>query len=154
MSDWEYHWWYLMSRYKTTVFGLRVCEGGIDWAEISLVVENEVTRTPEMLRRYKRCDFDSVAILFVFPTRAKHTERLHRHRWKVKKSSLPDMEWGICLHQILIAYAAIKLWRSTRDEVTTRWLNLSVEHSCLGLHLQVSLWSLGRCFFIPSLYPP
>ena len=34
-------------------------------------------------------DFDSEAILPGYPRYAEHTERLHRHQWKVKNSSLP-----------------------------------------------------------------
>ena len=34
-------------------------------------------------------DFDSNAILLGYPRYAEHTERLHRHHWKVKNSSLP-----------------------------------------------------------------
>ena len=34
-------------------------------------------------------DFDSDAILLGYPRYAEHTERLHRHHWKVKNSSLP-----------------------------------------------------------------
>ena len=34
-------------------------------------------------------DFDSVAILLGYPRYAEHTERLHRHHWKVKNSTLP-----------------------------------------------------------------
>ena len=34
-------------------------------------------------------DFDLDAILLGYPRYAEHTERLHRHHWKVKNSSLP-----------------------------------------------------------------
>ena len=34
-------------------------------------------------------DFDLDAILLGYPRCAEHTERLHRHHWKVKNSSLP-----------------------------------------------------------------
>ena len=34
-------------------------------------------------------DFDSNAILLGYPRYAEHTERLHRHHWNVKISSLP-----------------------------------------------------------------
>ena len=33
-------------------------------------------------------DFDSDAILLGYPTYAEHTERSHRHHWKLKNSSL------------------------------------------------------------------
>ena len=36
-------------------------------------------------------DFDSDAILLGYPRYAEHTERLHRHHWKVKNSSVPAM---------------------------------------------------------------
>ena len=36
-------------------------------------------------------DFDSDAILLGYPRYAEHTERLHRHHWKVKNSSLPAL---------------------------------------------------------------
>ena len=42
-----------------------------------------------MLGRYMRFNLDSDAILLGYPRYAEHTERLHRHHWKVKKSSLP-----------------------------------------------------------------
>ena len=34
-------------------------------------------------------DFDSDAIPLAYPKYAEHTERLQRHHWKVKNSSLP-----------------------------------------------------------------
>ena len=34
-------------------------------------------------------DLDSDAILLGYPRYAEHSERLHRHHWKVKNSSLP-----------------------------------------------------------------
>ena len=38
-------------------------------------------------------DFDLDAILLGYPRYAEHTERLHRHHWKVKNSSLPAINW-------------------------------------------------------------
>ena len=37
-------------------------------------------------------DVDSDAILLGYPRYAGHTERLHRHYWKVKNSSLPAVQ--------------------------------------------------------------
>ena len=37
-------------------------------------------------------DIDSVAVLLGYPRYAEHTERLHRHHWKVKNSTLPANE--------------------------------------------------------------
>ena len=51
-------------------------------------------------------DFDSDAILLDYPRYAEHTERLHRHHWKVKNLSLSAVE--IFLRSIVKSYLIVR----------------------------------------------
>ena len=53
--------------------------------------KNDINEKSSMIDVCVCFDFDSVAILLGYPRYAEHTERLHRHHWKVKNSTLPAM---------------------------------------------------------------
>ena len=63
------------------------------WKEVEDSDENVKKDTVERSSNGEKLEvafnFDSDAILLGYPRYAEHTERLHRHHWKVKNSSLP-----------------------------------------------------------------